>query len=208
MLIYYAVLHRIKICCATQKVALNGSLFCQSSLYPSMLFISIDTLVRWRERWHIMCSSSACVHTYLPNQNVLFIHILLWKLMLKYFIAEHCRKIRKKYLENFYFPLFPSSLALCLFFFPPARNMFALCSHSWKVLCLLSIKHLQASQILSFLFKKIHFTKSDFVYAQKCISFLLWNDFPAITERESVHDSKRNNFIKSFKGWRRARIEI
>lgn len=42
------------------------------------------------EMGHIMFSSSACTHNVCRNQNVLFIHILLWKLMLKYFIAKHC----------------------------------------------------------------------------------------------------------------------
>lgn len=126
----------------------------------------IKAHLRDDERDGTLCACRLHVHTYLPNQNVLFIHILLWKLMLKYFIAEHCEIVGKKYLANF----FPTSLPsfFPFYFFPfLASNMFAF---GGKIFCLLSIKHLKASQILRLFYSKgrnSFQTKSDFVYMLK-----------------------------------------
>lgn len=79
----------------------------------SSLRVSGTSVVWWRDgdgTHYVLVVICMCTHSICRNQNVLFIHILLWKLMLKYFIAKHCenagtnvhrKKGREKYLENF-----------------------------------------------------------------------------------------------------------
>lgn len=109
ILIYYAFLRRItNLLCETQK-----------SLWMVCYFVgTVVAACRIQLRWRAMTYSRrrTCV---LTSQNVLFIHILLWKLMLKYFIAEQCETEEEniKNISWISYRLVPSSL-----FSPPNRE--------------------------------------------------------------------------------------
>lgn len=86
------------------------------------------------EMAHYVLVVCMCTHIFAETRNVLFIHILLWKLMLKYFIAERCEIVGKhseKYLENFISISFSCLQILPAFSFAEKKS----CLHyafSWK----------------------------------------------------------------------------
>lgn len=123
--------------CTTQKLALNSLFFRQFFSIHSNVNVDCDY-----EMGHIMLVICMCTHNICQNQNVLFIDVLLRKLMLKYFIAEHCEIVDKcirtqKYLENFHFTFFAQDLL----------EMSTICFCLEKF-CLLSIKQLEASSVV------------------------------------------------------------